>query len=177
MDTPFKTLPQDIYVNKKAVRAAVILYVVLLAVFAWAFWSGSGEFKAVIFMPIGILCIGFLMLQKISLLRQDGPIITLTNSGIQFSEKEFREIGLVKWEDVTGCSDRTQSRWTEQQLFISVRDPNPYASRIENPSHRSRFLKRCTKNQALLWTNVGALKADLVELKKTIFQMIDKQKA
>ncbi|WP_143306547.1 hypothetical protein [Chitinophaga vietnamensis] len=170
--------PIYIFQNKKIIRTAIILYTLILLMFCWGLFGSRGFFKGGIYyavlviMPVAIICLLITLARKLRQLRHSGPVITLLREGITFTEAPFREIGVVKWADITACFDAPGGLFNEKFLFIGVANPDEYISKVD-AGQRDRFAKQCRKKQALLWTEADLLKYDLVELKRTIFQSID----
>ena len=169
---------QPIYLKRKAIRLGLALYFLFLLLSIWGFWHGSGHLftqeyyypEVVALMPVCFIVFLVLLFKQIQLLGYHEPVIVLNEAGIQFMQKPFGEMGIIAWEDVTGCSDRTAQSYSGRLLFVSVRDTSPYTARIADPAVRSKFIKKCQSRRALLWTEAGHLNCDITELKRTIFQ-------
>lgn len=179
-------LPYNVYQNKKALRGALIFYTTLVFFCTWAMLNSIRKARYTYESDdTGIFLLALIVLIVVIIctwrkMRRDVPVITLEPTGIRFNEKQFKEIGIVEWQDIITCMevDMQTYMWYygngPKYLIIDVKDRGSYAGRIEDVTLRNRFLKRAEKNKALLWVNIASLDTDMVQLKRTVFQMKDK---
>ena len=176
-------LPYHIYLNKKTIIIRFTLFLSLLLIAVWMLWYNTTQFydsqnfhPEVLFLsPFVIIGMLFYTIREGRLFYYNEIQITLNHKGILFYGKYFTQIGIVNWEDITRCVE-TKEQY-ETSLNIIVSQPSIYINKIQNKKHRKKVETYCYENDnALLWINARLLNCDLTELKRNIFQMIDKTK-
>ncbi|MFL9483040.1 STM3941 family protein [Chitinophagaceae bacterium LWZ2-11] len=177
-----QTFPYSIYVNKKAARGKMIFCILFAIGCIWGFWYGSGKFftenyyypKMVLMMPICLVIMIVLSIKEYKNFKNDDALLTITQTGIQFFAKQYTDIGIVPWRDITGCTEI--KNYNDKALAVTVKDVNIYTNKIQDNSARQKILKFSKKNgnDILFNINPTMMDCDIVEFKKTIYQMIEK---
>jgi len=171
-----------IYPSKKKIKGQIILYIVLAIVFTWLFFSECHNYsagndyypQAILFMPFGVIAMIVLIIKRLKDISNKQPMITISNDGIELHRDECSHIGLVRWADVTGCSDVTVAKSvSHKMLTIQGNYAEVYAHKIDNEKIRKRYMKRNKHNHSILWIEAGMLDYNLVELKKLIYRQIN----
>ncbi|MFH6993741.1 STM3941 family protein [Flavobacterium sp. FlaQc-48] len=175
-----QTLPFSIYTNKKGARSKRNLYIILTFACIWAFWYASGHFftqdyyypKAVILLPV---CIPFIIggiIGETKNIKNNNPLLTLSEQGIKFFVNPYSEIGLVPWSDITGCKEI--KILNSYFLTILAKEHAFYINKITNSRVRKKVLKFSdSNNNALFNIEIAMMDCDITMLRKTIYQMIE----
>lgn len=181
-------LPQSFGYSKKKIWKDTIAYIVFLLIFALAFWYGTGKFftedyyypAILIIMPLASVVVFILAIKQVLLLRKNAPVLVLTDEGIYCNTKDFKDLGVIKWTDITRCFSSPESMFgnvsVDTNLQIHVSNADAYLDRMRDTVKRTKIMRQAAKKQdnALLWVNVAHLECDMNNLKKTIFELSDK---
>jgi len=178
------SIPFSIYASQKKLKGALICFLLLAAAMIWflyaqatAFSNGEDYYpQAFLVAPVAVGYFLYLSARKWRSLRYNGPMLTISEGGIEIFTPGFEGMGLVSWSDITGCSE-VKMGMGEMHLQILVANPEMYNIKIASEKDRARHLKRSGGGKAVLWLNLEAADCNVLELKKAIFKIINKYQA
>ena len=188
METKSIQFPSKIYINKEKARKESVIFGILTLSCLVGFWYGTGKFftenfyypKLVIFMPICFIILLIETIKKNKMASNNDVILSVTEKGIEFLNKDYTGIGIVPWTEINGCTEQeTGSSFfgsaKVKMLCITVKNPAVYLDKIGNKSKKG-LIKFNTKNkmQSIFNIEAATLAVDIVALKKTIYQMVEK---
>ncbi|KFF02405.1 STM3941 family protein [Flavobacterium reichenbachii] len=188
METKSLQFPNKIYINKEKARKESILFGVLTLCCLFGFWYGTGKFftedfyypKLVIFMPICFVILLIETIKKHKTASNNDVILSLTEKGIQFFNKDYTGVSIVPWSEITGSTEiETGSSYfgsaKVKMLCVNVKTPSIYLDKIGNNS-KKKLIKFNTKNniKSIFTIESATLAVDMIALKKTIYQMVEK---
>lgn len=190
METKSVQFPKKIYVNKEKAKKDAIIFGVLALSCVFGFWYGTGKFfteefyypKMILIMPICFILLLIETIKKYKIASNNEAIFALTEKGIEFFNKDYVALGIVPWSEIMGASEQeTGSSYfgsaKVKVLSVNVKTPTAYLDKIGISSKR-KLIKFNTKNnmQSIFNIESATLAVDMVTLKKTIYEMVEKSK-
>lgn len=187
MESRTLQLPQKIYINKQKLKKESIIYGILTLLCLFGFWYGTGKFftedyyypKLVIFMPICFIILLIETIQKYKATSNNDALFFISEKGFEIFDKDYTGIGLIPWSEITGCSENEtgNSYYAKIKLLsINVKNPLAYLAKMKNNSRRKKIIKFNDKNKinSIYSIESANLKVDITQLKKIIYQMVEK---
>lgn len=189
MESQTLQLPQKIYINKQKLKQESIIYGILTLSCLFGFWYGTGKFftedyyypKMVILMPICFIILLIETIKKYKTASNNDPLFSFSEKGIELFDKDYTGINLIPWSEITGCSENeTGSSYfgsaKMKLLSINVKKPLIYLGKMKNNSRRKKIIKFNDKNKINSIYNIESvnLGIDITQLKRTIYQMVEK---
>jgi hypothetical protein len=188
METKSLQFPTKIYINKEKARKDSILFGVLALCCVFGFWYGTGKFftadfyypKLVVIMPICFVLLLIETIKKRKIASNNDAILSLTEEGIEFFNKDYAGVGLVPWTEIKGSTElETGSSYfgsaKVKELCITIKTSSIYFDKIDEKLQK-KLIKFNNKNnvQAIFIIEAAVLNVDILKFKKTIYQMIEK---
>ena len=176
MNTPSKTLPIDIYVNKRYVGKKILIDIgafAFFAVFTWVaiqYFEDGDPFRdpRIIVFPLAAVAFAITAVSRAIVYRQKSPLLALTRAHIQVFEKIFEPIGPVSWQDIIGFREIAVSG-SERKMIFFAKNTSVYADRIPNAKKQKQFLKASQHhNDGLLWVDMSKLDYPPTQFKELI---------
>lgn len=167
--------PLNIYINKKTIRKKIILYIAGFFFFIMCFligitpcYPGDGPDPRIVFMLLGAIFMIVLIIRQIIVYNKKTPLVTIDQFGIQVFEPPLHELGLVRWADITGCSELALDS-NRRELILYVKDPSVYVSKIKRKRKHRKYMEAFKNhNQGLLWIETSRLNYDRTLFKTMI---------
>jgi hypothetical protein len=165
VNTPTRTLPIDIHVNKRYVGKKILIDIGAFAFFAIFTWVAIQYFEdgepfrdpRIIVFPLAAVAFAISAISRAIVYRQKSPLLALTRAQIQVFEKIFEPIGPVSWQDLIGFREIAVSG-SERRMVFYAKNTAIYADRIIDAQKRKKFLKASQHhNDGLLWVDMGKL--------------------
>lgn len=189
MESQTLQLPQKIYINKQKLKQESIIYGILTLSCLFGFWYGTGKFftedyyypKMVILMPICFIILLIETIKKYKTASNNDPLFSFSEKGIELFDKDYTGINMIPWSEITGCSENETGgsyfgSAKMKLLSINVKKPLVYLGKMKNNSRRKKIIKFNDKNKINSVYNIESvnLGVDITQLKRTIYQMVEK---
>ena len=188
MESQNLQFPNSIYINNAKAKKESIIFGVLAVSCLIGFWYGTGNFftadfyypKLVIMMPICFVILTIETIKKRRIASNNEAVLSLTEKGIEFFNKDYNGVGIVPWSEINGVTElETGSSYfgsaKVKELCITVKTPSIYLEKMEKKQQK-KLTKFNTKNsiQSIFNIESAILDVDIIKFKKTIYQMMEK---
>lgn len=185
MESSSLKLPSHIYINKKPLQRAAALFAILAFFFVSFFWMETDTNYAAIDSLIMIACGALLLFEAVKKFRitlNNNPIMTISERGIEFGDKDYLGIGIIPWHDITGSSEiripGSLNMGLIKVLSVNIQIHSSYFDKIKNKSRKKKLIKFNKNNDlnSVFYIESAWLATDLILLKKAIYEMAEKAK-